>query len=103
MEELRSTEILDKEIQNDARKKAERLLEKADNESKFLIEDVKNRISLAEKERSEENNEKLEKYKKNLDASIPLEKERFLVIFIQDSINKAMDNYFSSLSQNEKI
>ena len=30
MEELRSTEVLDKEIQADARKKAEKILEKAE-------------------------------------------------------------------------
>ena len=30
MQELRSTEILDKEIQTDARKKADKLLKKAD-------------------------------------------------------------------------
>ena len=37
MQELRSTDILDKEIQADARKKAERMLEKADRDCQQLL------------------------------------------------------------------
>ena len=37
MQELRSTDILDKEIQADARKKAERMLAKTDSECEKLI------------------------------------------------------------------
>ena len=37
MQELRSTDILDKEIQADARKKAERMLAKADLDCEKLI------------------------------------------------------------------
>ena len=40
MQELRSTDILDKEIQADARKKAERMLQKADAECANLLESV---------------------------------------------------------------
>lgn len=103
MEELRSTEILDKEIQNDARKKAEKILEKADSDSKFLLENVFDRITQASKELTDKNSDKLNNYEKNLDAAIPLEKERFLVSFIQNSINKSIDEYLNSLKKEEKI
>ena len=36
MEELRSTEVLDKEIETDARKKAERILAKADSDERRI-------------------------------------------------------------------
>ena len=37
MEELRSTEVLDKEIRADARKKAEKILDKADVDCRYII------------------------------------------------------------------
>ena len=40
MQELRSTDILDKEIQADARKKAERMLAKADSDCAKLLASV---------------------------------------------------------------
>ena len=42
MQELRSTDILDKEIQADARKKAERMLQKTDRECEQLLASVEN-------------------------------------------------------------
>ena len=45
MEELRSTEVLDKEIETDARKKAERILAKADSDGKALVADVARRVA----------------------------------------------------------
>ena len=50
MEEFRSTEILDKEIQADARKKAEKILAKADVDCALLLEEVSGRIEKAKKE-----------------------------------------------------
>jgi len=103
MEELRSTEILDKEIYSDARKKAERILSKADVDCKLLLSDVDNRIAGARKEISEKNAEKINKFERDQNASLPLEKERFLVDFIQKSINKATDEFLDSLSEEERI
>ena len=44
MEELRSTEVLDKEIRSDSVKKAEKILAKADESAKQLIDGVQARI-----------------------------------------------------------
>lgn len=44
MEELRSTEILDKEIEADARKKAAKIVAKAESEAKSIIEGVDDRV-----------------------------------------------------------
>ena len=54
MEELRSTEILDKEIQEDARRKAERILRKTDVECEKIKNSVSTRIETVTSEKNEE-------------------------------------------------
>ena len=51
MEELRSTEILDKEIEADARKKADRIVAKAESEAKSIIAGVDERVKKAVEEK----------------------------------------------------
>lgn len=103
MEEFRSTEILDKEIQADARKKAEKILAKADVDCALLLEEVSGRIEKAKKELEDKYALKIAAFEKDLSATLPLEKERFLVSFIQLSIEKAINAYLAKLSDEEKI
>ena len=103
MEEFRSTEILDKEIQADARKKAEKILAKADVDCALLLEEVSGRIEKAKKELADKYALKIAAFEKDLSATLPLEKERFLVSFIQSSIEKAINAYLAKLSDEEKI
>lgn len=103
MEEFRSTEILDKEIQADARKKAEKILAKADVDCALLLEEVSGRIEKAKKELEDKYALKIVAFEKDQSATLPLEKERFLVSFIQSSIEKAIDAYLAKLSDEEKI
>ena len=103
MEEFRSTEILDKEIQADARKKAEKILAKADVDCALLLEEVSGRIEKAKKELEDKYSLKIAAFEKDLSATLPLEKERFLVSFIQSSIEKAINAYLAKLSDEEKI
>ncbi|MBQ1629761.1 MAG: hypothetical protein II098_11495 [Treponema sp.] len=103
MEELRSTEVLDKEIRADARKKAEKILDKADVDCRYIIEEVSQKVKEAEQSASEKTEERVFIYEKNLNASLPLEKERFKVSFIQSSIEKAIDEYLGTLSENELL
>ena len=103
MEEFRSTEILDKEIQADARKKAEKILAKADVDCALLLEEVSGKIEKAKKELEDKYALKIAAFEKDLSATLPLEKERFLVSFIQSSIEKAINAYLAKLSDEEKI
>ncbi len=103
MEEFRSTEILDKEIQADARKKAEKILAKADVDCALLLEEVSGRIEKAKKELEDKYSLKIAAFEKDQSATLPLEKERFLVSFIQSSIEKAINAYLAKLSDEEKI
>src|SRR5574344_2190042 len=103
MQELRSTEILDKEIQSDARKKAENILKKADSDCENILSSVNENLNVAKKEKEALYKNKIKAYKNNQDAAIPLEKQRFEVQFIQDSITKEINEYLVSLSEDERM
>ena len=103
MEELRSTEVLDKEIETDARKKAERILAKADSDGKALVADVARRVETLKEEKTAEYQKKTESYQADRDAVVPLEKERFLVSFMESAIIKAIDSYLEALGEEKRI
>ena len=75
MEELRSTQILDKEIQADARKKAEKVVKNAKAECEKILASVSERIENAKKEKLEKYEEKFNAFEKDQKASVPLEEE----------------------------
>lgn len=102
MEELRSTEILDKEIQEDARRKAERLLKNTDLECEKIKNSVSARIEAITNEKTGEYKKKLEDFEKNAFSSIPLEKQRRLVSFIDMNVHKELNSYLSGLSLEKK-
>lgn len=103
MEELRSTEILDKEILEDARKKAERVLAKSEKDAQKILDGVTKRVETTKKEKSEEYDKKFDRFKANLDASLPLEKQRFLVSYEDKAVSEAISSYINSLSNDKQI
>lgn len=102
MEELRSTEILDKEIHEDARKKAERILANADSECAKVLAGVDGRISAIRKEKEAYYKEKLAALKKDSDAAVPLEQERFLVSFEGHSVMSAINRYLQNIGSEKQ-
>lgn len=103
MQELRSTEILDNEIQEDARKKAEKILKKADAECQQLLDSVGADVEKAKAEKQAFFDKKIEALAKDQDASLPLEKQRFEVSFIQNAICNNINDYLTSLSEEKRI
>ena len=103
MEELRSAEILDKEIQDDARKKAEKILRNADSQGDQILAQVESRLEEAKKEKEIYFNQKADQVKKDLDSSMPLEKSRFLVSYISSSIAKGINEYLKTLSSEKRF
>lgn len=103
MEEFRSTEILDKEIQEDARRKAEKLLKRADEDCQKIMDELAARIEAVSKEKQAFYAARAEAIKKDLGAALPLEKERFLVSFIDSSILKGIYRFIEGLSSEKKI
>ncbi len=102
MEELRSTEILDKEIEADARKKAERLLSDADAECQKLLDAVSDKVKEASEQKKAYYDAKLATFKKNRDAALPLEQERYRVSFYMSSVADAFNAYLENLGE-EKL
>ena len=102
MKEFRSTEILDKEIQEDARRKAEKLLKRADIDGQRIIDETEDRIKEVEAEKKNQYAERVKNYGNNLEASLPLEKERFLVSFQNQTIIDAIKAYISALSEKQR-
>ncbi len=102
MKEFRSTEILDKEIQEDARRKAEKLLKRADIDGQRIIDETEDRIKEVETEKKNQYAERVKNYGNNLEASLPLEKERFLVSFQNQTIIDAIKAYISALSEKQR-
>ena len=103
MEELRSTDILDKEIQDDARKKAEKILKNADAQGQQILADVETRLESAKKDRESYYSQTAAQFKKDLDSSLPLEKSRFLVSYISSSVASAINDYLKTISQEKRI
>lgn len=102
MEELRSTEILDKEIQEDARKKADKIVKNSQIEAQNILDSVDGRIEAARQEKEKFYAQKLTRFEKDTNASLPLEKQRFLVSFEDDEVTKAIKNYLENLSLEKK-
>ncbi|WP_294430616.1 V-type ATP synthase subunit E family protein [uncultured Treponema sp.] len=103
MEELRSTEILDKEIEADARKKAEKILARAEEESTAILADVSRRVDEASKQKELYYAEKLSLFERSIEEALPLEKGRFLVSFYDDSVSKAFNEYFENLGEAKRL
>ena len=102
MEELRSTDILDKEIREDSQKKADKILAKAEETARALLNDVDSRISKAEEDARKASEDRLDIFRRNVNASLPLEKHRCLVSYINDSVVDAIKKYFEKADSSKK-
>lgn len=103
MEELRSTEILDKEIQEDARRKADRILKDADDECAKMMADVEDRIQSGRDARKASYDEKLAAKRRDSEAAIPLEKQRFLISYEDSAVHDACMAYLAGLKPAQKL
>lgn len=102
MEELCSTDILFQEIRAENEKKASEILINAEEKSKIILGEVQDRIVKAKEELDSVLQNRIEVLKKNLDSTLPLEKQRYLVSFINDSIMEGMKKYFENLDSEKK-
>ena len=103
MEELQSTEILDREILEDARKKALRILKSAD-------ETIKNKKEQWEKKTQESLEELKNNFNKRKEASVsqllshlPIDKRRIKSQTIESLLKNAVIEWYSGLNNNYKI
>ena len=103
MEELRSTDVLDREILADAKKKAEKILSRADDVCSELLGGVGARLDEAKKKAKSESDSALDLFTKNISASLPLERERYLVSYIHGSVVDAINSYFENAGEERQL
>ncbi|MFI3257808.1 MAG: hypothetical protein R3Y36_05875 [Spirochaetales bacterium] len=103
MEELRSTAIIDSEILEDSRKKAERILANSLNECKNILAEVPEQLEKIRQEKKISYEEKIASHKYDMDAAIPLEKQRYIVEFEESSVQKAITDYLTDLPEEKKL
>lgn len=103
MQELRSTEILDKQIHDEAVKKVQAILEQTEKDCKAIEDSVDQDLKDARKQKGEVYEKKLNNLKKNLEATLPLEKQRLELSYIQESLTSAINDYVFSLSEDERL
>lgn len=103
MQELRSTDILDKEIQTDARKRAEKILKKADSDVSNILASVDENVEKAKTQKEAFFQQKLDAFEKDQQASIPLEKERFEVSYIQSQLSDKINKYLESIPEEKRM
>ena len=103
MQELRSTEILDNEIRSEARRKAEKVLKRAEEECSQILAGVDKRIDEARAEKHEFYEKKLAAFDKDISASVPLEKQRMTVSFVQTELVKALNKYLAVMTEEDRV
>ena len=101
MEELRSTDVLDREIEIDAKKMADKILQRAREEEEKILSEVDERVKESYKHAKAEYESRIQQRQKNAEAYIPLEKERFLVSYYDQKVNTALNSFFDSMTQEE--
>ncbi len=103
MEELRSTAIIDSEILEDSRKKAERILSHSLRECETILASTAKKIAEISKEKQAYYDNKVELYRREMFASLPLEQKRFLVEYEHNSMDVAIAEYFKNLTKDKKL
>jgi len=103
MEELRSTEILDREIREDARRKAEKALSASEAECAMISSDYASKLDADRAAKKAEYAEALAAYERDVAAAIPLEKERRLVSFIDAEVRSALDARLADLGPSGRL
>ncbi len=102
MEELKSTDVLDKEILEDARKKANRILRQADETIKTNSDDWEKKAQDAVDEVHRKYDDRLSRNKNEIMAHLPLDKRRIRSEYVEGVLQSAMASYLTSLSR-EKL
>jgi hypothetical protein len=99
MEELQSTEILDREILEDARKKAQRILKTADDTIKAKEAERERNIRSALGELEEKYKQQGAAAAKEIMAVLPVDKRRAQAKKIEELLGAAVESWYAKLSR----
>ena len=99
MEELQSTEILEREILEDARKKAMRVLKTVDDTIRAKTSEWEKKTAAAVDELEKKNNEQKELTAEKIMARLPVDKLREKVEKIENLLKSAVESWYKDLSR----
>jgi vacuolar-type H+-ATPase subunit E/Vma4 len=99
VEELQSTEALDREILEDARKKAFKILKSADESAAASRVSWERRLSAALEEARTRNRLKTELGRREIMARLPMDKRRIRSEKIEGFLGSAMEDFLASLGR----
>lgn len=103
MEEIRSTDVLDREIVADAKKKADKILSRAEDSCKEILGGIDKRLEESRVQAQRASDSLLELYRKNIGAALPLEKERYEVSFVHAAVLEAINSYFEEAGEEKRL
>jgi len=103
MEELRSTEVLDREILEDARKKAARFLKNADQLGKAADAEWEKKLESDLLALSRKNRERIENLVHETNARFPLDTRRMRAERAERKLREAMEGFIRSLPYSHLI
>ena len=99
MEELHTTEALDREILEDARKKALKILKTADDSISSSKTTWDKKLKRSEKKVRADYAEKEGQFQREITARLPMDKRRIRSETIDRFLNKAMEEFLASLDR----
>jgi len=99
MEELQSTDNLEKEILEDAGKKARRILKAADDTIKLKSAEWETKLKTALEELEEKYAKNSKSITEEIMAVLPIDKQRAKARKIEELLNSAVESWYSSLSR----
>jgi len=99
MEELQSTDILDREILEDARKKAARILKSADDAVRAHTKEWEKKTAESIDALEKKYNEQRELAAEKVMARLPIDKRRAKVEKIENLLQSAVESWYSGLSR----
>jgi len=97
MEEIASTDALEKEILEDARKKGEKILRDGEAEAARIRSEFEGRSASALAALAEDFRSRTERYEGENLARLPLERGRLKATYIDRLLESAMDRYLAAL------
>lgn len=97
MEELHSTEALDREILEDARKRADKILKAAAETIKKREQEWQTWLEQSRSRLKSQYEERLKAAEKEIMSRLPLEKRRFRSLRAETLLKKAMDTYIQGV------
>jgi len=101
MEVLNSIDIIGDEIKDEARKKAEAILEAANSEIEELQKKMDEKLAKLKVEKDEFYKDKLEKYRDRVFVTIPRQKWKEKIQYVESSLKEALEKYFNNLKEDK--